>query len=198
MTTTADTSNPTRRSVHGTYTIPGMHPETGRKVAQMLQGRLNALNDLMLTLKHVHWNVVGPHFIAVHEMIDPHVGEVRGMVDETAERIATLGESPMGTPAYVVENRGWDDYTLARATTNEHLGALDVVYSGLISDHREAQRAAADDDPVTEDMLIGQLRQLELFQWFIRAHLENAEGNLATSGASSEDSAATRASRAAD
>ena len=195
MATTVGTAN-TTRSVRGTYTIPGIDQEAGHKVASILQSRLNALNDLMLTLKHVHWNVVGPHFIAVHEMIDPHVDEVRAMVDETAERIATLGESPMGTPAYVVANRGWDDYTLARATTNEHLGALDIVYSGLISDHREAQRAAADADPVTEDMIIGQLRQLELFQWFIRAHLENAEGRLATGGAESEEAAAARASQA--
>src|SRR3712207_8342276 len=40
-----------------------------------------------LTLKHIHWNVVGPHFIAVHEMIDPQVDAVRLMVDAIAERI---------------------------------------------------------------------------------------------------------------
>ena len=27
-------------------------------------------------------------------------------------------------------------------------------------------------DPVTQDMVIGQLEQLELFHWFVRAHLE--------------------------
>ncbi len=76
------------------YTVPGLTTAEGQKVAGILQERLNALNDLQLTLKHVHWNVVGPHFIAVHEMIDPHVDEVRAMVDETAERIATLGVAP--------------------------------------------------------------------------------------------------------
>lgn len=198
MATSTQTTSPTDRSASGAYTVPGLGASTGRRVADILQGRLNALNDLMLTLKHVHWNVVGPHFIAVHEMIDPHVDEVRAMVDETAERIATLGESPMGTPAYVVDNRSWDDYTLARGTTNEHLGALDVVYNGLLGDHRDAQRSVADQDPVTEDMIIGQLRQLELFQWFIRAHLETTDGALTTDGASTEGLAATRASHAAD
>lgn len=182
---------------HGAYTVPGLEAETGRRIADLLQGRLNALTDLMLTLKHVHWNVVGPHFIAVHEMIDPHVEEVRAMVDETAERIATLGASPMGTPRHVAENRSWDDYTLGRATTNEHLGALNVVYNGLIGSHRDAQRSVAADDPVTEDMILGQLRQLELFQWFVRAHLENAEGALPTGGTHSELLAASRASETA-
>ena len=80
------------------FTVPTMSAAAGTKVAGILQDRLNALNDLALTLKHVHWNVVGPHFIAVHEMLDPQVDAVRAMVDVTAERIATLGVSPVGTP----------------------------------------------------------------------------------------------------
>lgn len=180
------------------FTIPGLTPAEGQKLATILQDRLNALNDLHLTLKHVHWNVVGPHFIAVHEMIDPHVDEVIAMVDETAERIATLGVSPLGTPGAIVDGRTWEDYSLGRATTNEHLGALDEVYINLLKDHRKAQEAASDLDPVTEDMIIGQQRQLELFHWFVRAHLENTGGVLSTDGATSENQAAQAAHDAAD
>ena len=71
-----------------TYTVPSLSNEDGAKVAAILQERLNSLTDLHLTLKHVHWNVVGPHFIAVHEMLDPQVDAVRLMVDAIAERIA--------------------------------------------------------------------------------------------------------------
>ncbi|KQX75515.1 MULTISPECIES: Dps family protein [Aeromicrobium] len=180
------------------FTIPGLTTEEGEKLAGILQERLNALNDLHLTLKHVHWNVVGPHFIAVHEMIDPHVDEVIAMVDETAERIATLGVSPLGTPGAIVNGRSWEDYSLGRATTNEHLGALDEVYVNLLKDHRKAQEATSDLDPVTEDMIIGQQRQLELFHWFIRAHLESTGGKLSTDGASSEKKAAQAAHDNAD
>ena len=180
------------------FTIPGLTNAEGEKLAGILQDRLNALNDLQLTLKHVHWNVVGPHFIAVHEMIDPHVDEVRDMVDETAERIATLGVSPLGTPGAIVNGRTWEDYSLGRATTNEHLGALDEVYINLLKDHRKAQEASSDLDPVTEDMIIGQQRQLELLHWFIRAHLESTGGTLSTADASSEKKAAAAAHAAAD
>lgn len=181
----------------GRYTVPGLDAAEGTKVAEVLQERLHALNDLALTLKHVHWNVVGPHFIAVHEMIDPHVAEVRDMVDETAERIATLGGVPQGTPGALVANRTWDDYSLGRATTNEHLGALDVVYVGVIEDQRKAQAAVADIDPITEDMVIGQAQKLELFHWFVRAHLENAGGALSTAEADGETEAAVAASEGA-
>jgi starvation-inducible DNA-binding protein len=172
------------------YTVPGMTNENAVKVIDLLQSRLHAYNDLQLTLKHVHWNVVGPHFIAVHEMIDPQVEAVREMADESAERIATLGGSPKGTPGSIVAERTWDDYSIGRATTQEHLGALDVVYRGVIEETRSAVEEVEELDPVTEDILIGHLNKLELFHWFIRAHLESAGGEIVTADESSEAGAA--------
>jgi starvation-inducible DNA-binding protein len=175
------------------YTVPGMKPEDAEGIITTLQNRLNALNDLALTLKHVHWNVVGPNFMAVHTMLDPQVDAVRQMVDATAERIATLGGSPCGTPAALVNQRTWDDYSIARAPAIEHLGALDLVYSGVIADHRGAIESTEEPDAVTQDMLIAQSAQLEQFHWFVRAHLENSAGDLSTAGATDEKSAAHQA-----
>jgi starvation-inducible DNA-binding protein len=126
-------------------------------------------------------------------MIDPQVDAVRLMVDTTAERIATLGGSPDGTPGAIVAQRSWDDYSLGRAEALEHLAALDVVYDGVVESHRKAIDATEESDPVSQDMLIGQSAALEQFHWFVRAHLENAGGGLATRGATTEKSAARRA-----
>ena len=158
------------------YQPSGLSSDDATRVNELLQGRLTALIDLELTLKHIHWNVVGPAFIGVHQMIDPQVDAVRLMVDAVAERIATLGGMPVGTPGFVAEHRSWEDYSILRATTMEHLGALDVVYSGVVQDHRAAVDELDDLDLVTQDMLIGQLDQLEQFQWFVRAHLETTDG----------------------
>jgi starvation-inducible DNA-binding protein len=177
------------------YTVPGMKPDAAGEIIVLLQDRLNALNDLALTLKHVHWNVVGPHFIAVHTMLDPQVDGVRLMVDALAERIATLGGSPVGTPGALVAQRTWDDYAIGRADTNAHLGALDLVYTGVIEDHREAIEKTDEPDPVTQDLLIGQAGQLEQYHWFVRAHLETADGTLTTDGARTEKTAARRGKR---
>jgi starvation-inducible DNA-binding protein len=173
-----------------TYTVPGMKSDSSERVIKLLQDRLNSLSDLALTLKHVHWNVTGPNFIAVHTMLDPQVDAVRGMADETAERIATLGGSLCGTPGALVAQRDWDDYSIGRASTLEHLGALDVVYAGIIEAHRRAIDATEELDQVTQDMLTGQSGQLEQFHWFVRAHLEAPDGTLATGKASTEKTAA--------
>ncbi len=183
-------------SADAPQTVPGLSPEVGHKVAEALQMRLHSLNDLALVLKHAHWNVVGTHFIGVHTMLDPQIDGVREMVDVLAERMATMGVAPNGLPGALVEARDWDDYDVMRADVDAHLGALDLVYAGVIEDHRAAIEAVGE-DPVTEDILIGQTADLEQYQWFVRAHLQAASGALSTAGARTEKQAAGRAKKAA-
>jgi len=160
------------------FTAPGMNSESADKVIAILDDRLVALLDLQLTLKHVHWNVVGPNFIGVHEMLDPQVDAVREMTDTIAERIATMGGVPVGTPKAIVDRRRWDEYSIGKGLVTEHLGALNKVYNGINADHRKAIDKLSELDPVSEDMLTGQLAELEQFQWFVRAHLESSSGEL--------------------
>jgi len=177
------------------FTVPGLDLDAAATVADMLQDRLNALTDLSLTLKHIHWNVIGPHFIAVHTMLDPQVEAVRAMADVTAERIATLGRSPVGTPGALVKARAGEDYSLGRADAISHLGALDLVYTTVIAGHRQAIEKLEDLDRVTQDLVIEQTEQLEQFQWFVRAHVESSNGVLTTEGARTERGAAAQAAQ---
>lgn len=160
------------------YTPAGMTAEQAAATVEILQSRLNSYNDLHLTLKHVHWNVVGASFIGVHEMIDPEVDQVRLNADEVAERIATLGHAPRGTIGAIVTTRDWEDYPLDRDLVPAHLAALNDVYDRVIAENRAAIEAVEDLDLVTQDMLISQTGGLEKFQWFVRAHLENRTGQI--------------------
>lgn len=155
------TANPARTAHRETA------PDSGG-VITALQEQLDQLGDLALTLKHAHWNVTGPHFIAIHTMLDPQVSAVREMVDSIAERIATLGGSPDGRSASIV-GRSTQAYPLGRADALEHLGALGDTYRRVVADHRAAARTA-DADPVTHDLLTAQSAELEKFHWFISAH----------------------------
>jgi starvation-inducible DNA-binding protein len=171
-------------------TVPSVSTRSSADVVTILQERLVALLDLQLTLKHIHWNVVGMNFISVHKMLDPQVDAVRDMSDAVAERIATMGGEPLGTPGAIVGLRTWSDYDLDRAPTVSHLMALDLVYSGVIEDHRTAQKHLGELDPVSQDLFVGHLGQLEQFQWFVRAHLKDSAGDV--SHRSTKSAAETR------
>ncbi len=176
------------------YAPAGLSAGEAEKLGDILQERLSSLIDLSLILKHVHWNVVGPGFIAVHELMDVQVESTREMVDAVAERISTLGGVAAGLAAQVVEMRaGADEYALGRAPVMAHLGALDKVYERVGAGHREAISQVAEIDPVTEDILIAQTSTLELNHWFIRAHISDTDGRLATEGTGTQLDAATAA-----
>lgn len=175
----------------------GMDTDRAARVSEILRTRLSDLIDLALTLKHIHWNVVGNGFMAVHKMMDEQTDGVRNLIDAAAERISALGGIPAGLAGQVVEHRtADDDYALGRAPVAAHLGALDKVYEKVGSGHRDAIDEAADLDPVTEDLLVGQTAVLEMYHWFVRAHIQDVNGQLATEGTDSELDAASASASA--
>lgn len=145
------------------------HAASAAPVIELLQQQLDMLNDLALTLKHAHWNVTGPHFIAVHTMLDPQVASVRDMADDVAERIAAMGGCPDGRIGGIVSRRRWNEYSLGTDDALEHLAALETVYARVVSAHRQAA-TAAESDVVVQDLLTAQSAQLEKFSWFVAAH----------------------------
>lgn len=179
------------------YAPAGMDTGDAEKVGTILQERLASLIDLSLVLKHVHWNVIGPGFIAIHELMDHQTDVTREMVDEAAERISTLGGVAAGLAQQVVDLRASEDqYALGRAPVMAHLGALDKVYEKVGAGHRQAIEQVSGLDPISEDLLVSQTRRLELNHWFIRAHISDTDGRLATRDTVDQLDAATAATYA--
>ncbi|MCI1935251.1 MAG: DNA starvation/stationary phase protection protein [Bifidobacteriaceae bacterium] len=154
------------------FTVPGLDEATAEKVVSILQDRLYNENEAALILKHAHWNVTGPNFIAVHEMLDPQVDAVRDQADETAERIAALGGSPEGTPDGIVRSRTWEPFAAkGRASTEYYLKALVTYYDSLIKADREAIKELDELDVISSNIVQDHVQVLEQFQWFMHSHL---------------------------
>ena len=154
------------------FIIPGLDEVASEKIIGILQERLSQEQEAALVLKHAHWNVAGPNFIAVHEMLDPQVDEVLAMADETAERIAALGGSPSGRPDDIVRYRTWDKFELeGRQNTLDYLRALDKYYDSFIKADCTAIKELDDLDVISSNIVQDHVLKLEQFQWFMRSFL---------------------------
>src|SRR5215468_8275401 len=89
-------------------------PETTRvKAVELLNARLADCIDLQTQSKQAHWNVKGPHFIALHELFDKLNEAVEDYVDEIAERAVQLGGLAEGTARMAAKRTSLAEYPSA-------------------------------------------------------------------------------------
>ncbi|MER3447319.1 MAG: DNA starvation/stationary phase protection protein [Candidatus Dadabacteria bacterium] len=139
-----------------------------------LLGTLLADEYILYTkTRKYHWNVYGSDFKQLHELFEEQYEALDEIIDEMAERIATLGgkaatlqefkqtarlqEDPgeYPAPAQMVENL-WHDH------------------ESTIKEIREDADACEDDynDTGTNDFLTGILQKHEKMAWMLRSFLE--------------------------
>src|SRR4051794_29623335 len=93
---------------------------TKTTVIASLNENLAAAIDLALATKQAHWNLKGPQFIAVHEMIDGFRGELDEHVDTIAERVAQLGGTALGSLQAVSAGTKLKAYPTDIYTVHDH------------------------------------------------------------------------------
>ena len=143
---------------------------------ELLNARLAEAIDLALITKQAHWNVKGPSFIGVHEMLDKHYEEIEKHVDTIAERAVQLGGTSHGTLQDVAKASPLKAYPTDIHKTKDHLAALIERYAAA----GKLARAAIDEadeagDMDTADLFTDYSRALDKLLWFLEAHVQEKE-----------------------
>ncbi|MGP1387702.1 MAG: Dps family protein [Thainema sp.] len=148
---------------------------------QQRQGIVDILNRvladaylLIIKTKKYHWDVVGPQFRTLHEMLEEQYEHLATTIDAVAERIRALGGYPIGTA----------ESFLKYASIKEHPGDLPdatEMVSRLVTDHEQVIRNLREfitqcedkyDDSVTADFLSQITEEEEETAWMLRSFIE--------------------------
>jgi starvation-inducible DNA-binding protein len=143
------------------------------KVTALLNARLADAIDLTLQGKQAHWNVKGPHFIALHELFDKIVEDAEAWVDDLAERVVALGGLAEGTLAAVGQRTTLSPYPIEIFDGPDHVEAL----SSALARFGKGIRAAIDEadklgDKDSADLFTEISREADKQLWFLEAHLQ--------------------------
>jgi starvation-inducible DNA-binding protein len=143
------------------------------QVIELLNQRLADAIDLQAQAKQAHWNVKGPHFIALHTLFDDVYGAVEGYVDLLAERVVQLGGIAEGTLRTVMKRSTLPEHPPAISTGSEHVHALARALGTFGRHVRRAISETADwGDQDSADICTEISRGTDKWLWFVEAHAQ--------------------------
>jgi starvation-inducible DNA-binding protein len=144
------------------------------KVIELLNARLADAIDLQTQTKQAHWNVKGPHFIALHELFDKINEEVEDYVDDLAERAVQLGGVAEGTARMAAKRSSLSEYPAKAVDGRSHVDALSSALAAFGKSARQAIVDANDlGDLDTADLFTAISRGIDKWLWFVEAHVQS-------------------------
>jgi starvation-inducible DNA-binding protein len=126
---------------------------------------------LYTKLHRFHWFVKGPAFFTLHEKFEELYNEAAGNVDTIAERTLAAGGKPIATMSEFLDLASIADNG-SEETAEEMVASLISDYGIITSELKLlAEMADAENDPVTEDLAIGLIEDLEKKIWMLKAFI---------------------------
>lgn len=157
-------------------TVNDLNANAKQAAIQLLNTRVADAIDLALLTKQAHWNLKGPRFIAIHEMLDGFRTQIDGHVDTMAERVVQLGGTALGTVQVVAQGTKLPPYPTDIYAINDHLAALIERYGAVANSvRRSIDEADEAGDADTADIFTAASRDLDKALWFLEAHVQEAD-----------------------
>ena len=147
--------------------------EVRAKIGILLNQRLADAIDLDTQTKHAHWNVKGPHFIALHLLFDEVYHAIEQYIDLLAERVVQLGGVAGGTARIVAAQSTLAEYPPDMVGGTEHVNALASALAQFGAHMRETiTDVIALRDQDSADICTEISRGVDKHLWLVEAHVQ--------------------------
>jgi len=167
MTTSPRSS--TNKSSAGRSPDLGLDPGCVEHSVQHLGRLLADQHVLYQKTRQVHWNLEGQRFSPLHRLFEEQYEALAADIDETAERIRTLGSPAPGSMCGFAKAATLEELEPRLFGGDEALSLLQADHDALVRTLREAIDDV-DADAGTADFLTALLRAHEKTAWILRSH----------------------------
>ncbi|WPR74334.1 DNA starvation/stationary phase protection protein [Algoriphagus sp. NG3] len=150
----------------------GLEVKESKVLVEKLNNLLANYQIYYQNLRNFHWNVTGPNFFELHAKFEELYNAANEAVDETAERILTLGARPLSSYQDYIETASIKE---AKEITDP-MKMVETVKSNmntLLQLERETLEAAgASADEGTASLMSDYITAKEKVVWMLSAYLK--------------------------
>jgi len=139
--------------------------------ADALQATLYELISQRHAVQQSHWNVQGPLFYSLHDLLGHFYESLGPHIDAIAERKLAIGSAADGRPASVVQSADLTEVPEGHLDDQQVLDLLTERYKTISDRLSERIEQTGQNDLVTQDLLIGLNHTVDDHLWKLRAFL---------------------------
>ncbi|MGV2829879.1 Dps family protein [Myxosarcina sp. GI1(2024)] len=154
-----------------------LKPENRDPTSQALQNTLVELIDLSLSTKQAHWNLNGPLFYSLHELLDDFVEDYREHADIVAERMLAVGRTADGRPEVVSDTANLATFPQGYISDYRVVDLLSQRLDEVGNRLRDRIARLDDLDLVSQDVLIDLEREIAEHLWMLREFQQQTNSN---------------------
>lgn len=153
----------------------GLSSEARRASNNILNQVLSNESLLLIKTKKAHWNVVGPQFFTLHELLEEQYKQISEYVDKVAERVRQLGDRPVASAGEFLRRATLKEDVKSESATGLLLSLVDD-HEHLIRELRGFVKSTDESvgDRGTSDFLVSVMQGHEKMAWILRSFMDGA------------------------
>lgn len=149
----------------------GLDSKKAKDLAANLNNLLSDFQIYYMNLRGFHWNIKGEKFFELHLKFEELYNDAQLKIDEIAERILTLGFTPIHSYSDYVKTSKIKEKTDVSDGKTALNSILETLTSIIISERNILELSSEASDEGTNALMSDYIREQEKLIWMLKSYL---------------------------